>query len=805
MQMFGLVGAALMALSLAGCDDAVVVRVGPAEKIRTLVAARDEVRSIKARRAAQGGSALKIEVVLADGIYRLDAPLELSAKDSGTTESPIVWRAEHRGKAVVSGGLPLTWRRPSDPKVASRLPACAQDKVVEATVPGAGPLPSFLNGNQFSTPSNDVPVCLFAGLERLPCARWPNDAEAMIVSVVRPGLFETDATNVAAWAREKEPWVYGRWPHAWVEVITTVRPVDVSRRRLSVPEEHLCKFGFGMSPATDYHVFNCLCELDRPGEWVVDRSRRAIWLWPKGTQAVEVTLADGLVRGKGVSDVVFDGLVFEKCRKDALVFEKSERVKVVASSVRATGGWGVRVLDGHDCRVEGCDLFDLGEGGIYLSGGELRALTPANHVAVNNHLSYLGKILANYRPAVALWGVGCRAEHNLIHHLRHAAIEFRGNEHYIGWNVIHDVCMDNYDSGAIYSWQNSWLKRGGTIEHNLVRRVGRLPHPTVTHAIYLDDHTSDVTVRHNIVDYSSHGLHNGGGQVNRWYGNVVLNSANSWTVSPRGRYVQLLAEVTNVSYCSSVAWKSHYPDLFRYLRPPGRFGAEAAVRGMGLVVTNNVFAGCGPENWLDTDWDRSIVTNWQIVADNAVVSGDPGFRDYRAFDWRAASDSPNRDVIDACAFEKMGLFPSPLRFSPAVRFGEEMTPAFDFGSTREGAAIKIEGRGVKARDHRQCARVSWNPRNFVVRQALDVTPGAPWRRYEFAFVPEETGVATLKLGGHIGVRTLYRNFTFTGARFETTVAADKVLSGRKNEESEIRVAFEKDVPAVIRFEAKAEE
>ena len=127
--------AGILLAGLMGCDEnRVTIAVSPTGAVRTPEAAREAVRMVKAQRP----DAL-IEVVFADGVYRFERPLKLTAEDSGTSLAPVVWRAKNRGKAVFTAATPLTWRPLADEKVRALLPEAARDKVVFAVVPGSGP------------------------------------------------------------------------------------------------------------------------------------------------------------------------------------------------------------------------------------------------------------------------------------------------------------------------------------------------------------------------------------------------------------------------------------------------------------------------------------------------------------------------------------------------------------------------------------------------------------------------------------------------------------------------------------------
>ena len=109
--------------------------------------------------------------------------------------------------------------------------------------------------------------------------------------------------------------------------------------------------------------------------------------------------------------------------------------------------------------VAGCDIYETGDGGIALTGGDRKTLTPGGLLADNNHIHHYSRWNRIYQPAIALNGVGNRATHNLIHDAPHMAIVFGGNDTRIEFNEIHSVCYESNDAGAIYAGRN-WTMRG---------------------------------------------------------------------------------------------------------------------------------------------------------------------------------------------------------------------------------------------------------------------------------------------------------------------------------------------------------
>lgn len=807
--------AGILAMGLIGCDeDRVTIVVSPTGVVRTPEAARDAVRAVKARLVKEGRPNSPIEVVFEDGVYRLNAPLELTADDSGTDEMPVVWKTRNRGKVIFSGAAKLALRRP-DP-TDDRLALVRREfrsRVSVADVPGNEPIPSFLNGSHVITPSNDIPLGVFAASERLPCARWPQSGFARTMAAPSRSSFVSDSPRIKSWAREPDLWTFGCFLYDWIDQSSPVVSVDAALGSIKLADEHIARVGEGCVKAlTPYYVFNAFSELDEEGEWVVDRERRRIWILKDESADVEVTRASGLVSAKRLSNVIFDGFVFEKTRKDALSLRDSTNVVLRASTIRQTCSWGVRTENCAAVRVEGCDLSDLGEGGVFLDGGDAETLAPGNNVAINNHIHHYGRVFYNYRQAIFLKGVGNRAEHNLVHHSPHAGISFSGNDHYIGWNILHDICTDNADAGAIYTWQNSWVKRGGVIEHNLIHRCGRLPNPTDTIGIYLDDYSSDATVRNNIISFASRAFRVAG-QSNRIFDNVVVNCGHWFDFNPRFSQSRLPEElVKGRSRYSAGVWKSRYPDMMKYVDDPA-YKEYLQFQPIGCEVSGNVHTASGPAFLMDAgahQWKR--IRDYVDFSESVAFDGISAFRDYAAFDWRAADpDADAGKVIANAEFEKMGLYDSPDRASPVVRFGAGVSRPFALAVPEEGpevgcliVCLKDDGgqRALQkpcATDTKGCRVIPWF-KHQVEYKAWSNSSDDRWYEYEFSFVPEIDTAVEIRLGSG-GRASEYRDVVLSGAApvrpFPATTA------GSEKQKATGRARIVKGVPVSVSFKARA--
>lgn len=757
--------------------------------VQTLTGARDAVRRARAKDPAAFAAA-GAEIVLADGTYRLPAPLLLTAADGGTTNAPVIWRAAHRGKAVLSGGETLTaWRSVNDPKVLALLGDEARRHVRVADLTTKNPLPGFTNGG-CGTPARicESPLTVYCDGCRLPVARGPEGnvfartgpnvgqtETSHDSSFCRTGVFTFDSPRLANWAREPEIWMYGLWNYEWADATARVKGIDLAKKQISIDPEPLA---FGIRVGAQFQVVNALSELDHPGEWVLDRTNRRIYCWlPKENAEVTVAFAPGLVRGENVSYVHFKDLDFLYARETALRLENARGCVVSGSVVAHTSSWGVQMHGARNCRVEGCDLFDLGEGGVEFSGGSFATLTSSDNVADNNHIHHFGNVVPNYRPGVQLSGVGARATHNLIHHTRHQAIAFAGNDHYIGYNVCHDCCTYNDDAGTIYCCQRDWTKRGTVIEHNLVHMTGKQPRTRATEAIYLDDFSSGVIVRDNIINRASIGVYIGGGQDCEVYGNLIFNCPRGVTLGSRG--VETFARpVSNRGFDSNLfkgvrrvlegpqaeLWRRRYPHMEHVL---GFADGCAAHNAHDNVITNNWLVGCGGiarDNWKN-------VSATCCVTDNVDSAVDPGVADYAGLDWAWRADSAAARRLGDLKFAEMGLYASPTRVSPPVRFGEGVSAPRPFGPECAVATVRIDvpfrgkfpaDRTVCATNLVSCTVPDWGRGQRVVT-GFGTADLQGWRTYSFSFTPTLSGPYELVTMGARGEKTLYDNIRVEGA------------------------------------------
>lgn len=812
----------------------VVVSVSPTGLIATPTAARDEVRRVK---ILNGGAvpAGGISVVFEDGVYPLATALALDGRDSGSETAPVVWRARNPGRATFCGSRVLKgWRRVEDPTALALLPTAARAQVRVAALPDDLDIPDFHGGSEecYSKRLN-YPLWLYQDGRRLDGARYPNrppDPREQKPGYLFTG-FLTHGKQVAefklknlddklsVWAQEPDLWVYGLFLHEYADMKMRVTQIDPVRKTMTLDNTWYPR---GFAANRPFHVFNALSELDTPGEWMFDRAHRRIYLWPVAGLATcppVLGVTPDLVTGRHLTNVVFNGFSLQYCRRDAMRFDDCRNVRVQASTIRHTGAWGVTVQGGSACRVEGCDLTDLGEGGVRLHGGDWKTLAPSCHVADNNHISHYGEVIPSYRPGVSLSGVGNICTHNLIHHTRHQAVWFNGNDHRIAFNVIHDTCLYNDDAGAIYCCQRDFTKRGTVIEHNFVHATGKRPHPTNVHCIYLDDWSSGTVVRGNILNQASWGLHFGGGQDTVATNNLVVAceiwcylGTRRWpqhfpngVIDEKSLFYRKLTE--NAALWETPAWKGRYPHMLDPLAITNKVIAHDPVN---CRIIHNLYWACDPEQTPPFQELRPYYT----VADNLACTNNPGVADYAKLDFNLTPGSPAWTFFGGnTRFGEMGLYASPLRASPPVKFGSGVSVAEMRKDRpkqmRQAAVIRIdvvvdklpEGVTEIADDFDNAFILPSSKGKRIV--GFSETDDAPydchWEQCSFSFVPNFDCTATISLSGRFGQFTDYRNVKVTGAEL------DRELSGstNHNHQKAARLTMKKGVRVTVDFEARA--
>ena len=637
----------------------------------TLERARDAIRQLR-RAGAAGGP---ITVRIRGGVYYRSKAFALTQEDSGTRDAGIVYRAHGNEKVTLTGGRKIepAWCRPvEDPEVRKRLDPSVRGKVLQVDLKAHGIA-------DYGEVSISGPMLeLFAAGRRLPLARWPNEGWAKIGQIVELGedslprlvdenkqgkTFEYEGDRPRRWQHASHAALHGFWWYGWMDQHVKIDRIDIDKRQITLAGTP----GGGIRRGQWFYALNLLEEIDRPGEWYLDRGKGLLYvLPPEGFPRVGLccsTLAEPLLTLHGAEHVTVQGLTLEVTRGVAAVIGGGTGNRLAGCVLRGIGSQGVILEGGTGNGLLGCDLHDLGSMAVRVAGGNRATLSPAGNYVVNCHIHGFAQRKKVYQPAVRLYGVGHRVAHNLIHDAPHQAIGYDGNDHLIELNEIHHVVLESSDAGVLYTGRD-WTFRGNVVRHNFFHHIPYRP-GFGSKVVYLDDCASSTKIFGNVFYKTRQSAFIGGGRDNAVENNVFVECEQPVHLDTRGltwdhfRKDGPMYEPLRRWRHTEPPWSTRYPRLARILQ-------EHPQAPLGNVVARNVSYR---SSWHDPD--RKYVR----LRDNFITDEDPGFADAAKMDFRLKDDSiVYRKVpgFKKIPFEKIGPYRDEYRATwPLMRNGPQ--------------------------------------------------------------------------------------------------------------------------------------
>jgi hypothetical protein len=602
----------------------------------SLERARDAVR---ARKQAVSLPAGGVTIWLRGGLYFRDKSLDLSSQDSG-----VIWSAWPGETVQIVGGKEVTNFGPVTGNIQNRLNATQLANIRQASLPAQGlsDYGTLARRGRYYAQSGSAPTAMeisFGG-QPMTLARWPNANDTTwfgftnIAAAVSSTAFRYSGTRPSSW---QEPvnniWVFGYFDNDWDDLRERVTALNTSTKQVTLASAPV----YGISSDRRIYFENILEELDQPGEYYIDRATGMLYLWPPAAvgganRVLASVLATQLIQVNGASDLTFKGLILESTRNSAFRVQGGNRVRFEACTLRNVG------VDGgsfdsttRNSGLYGCNVYNTGDRGIVLDGGDRRTLTPANNYVTSCTFTNFGRLVRTYSPAVMPKGVGNKIDHNVMAYAAHEAIELHGNDHVVEYNHIHHVCTETTDSGVIYM-SRDFTERGHQFRYNLIHDVlagNGATTPGRTQVFYFDDNSSGSTVFGNICYNVNRSVLIHGGRDHRIENNIFADNTPYEQVivtrlSPLEETLGLLAAMPY----RTPPWSTRYPELVNVL--------EAPDDPLGNKLIRNIRSG---PSGMWTDFVPASLSS-MVTQQNNFITGDPQFVDYAAKDFRLRSTSP---------------------------------------------------------------------------------------------------------------------------------------------------------------------
>jgi len=597
----------------------------------TLQRARDAVRALK---KSHGGRLPKggVRVLVHGGEYPVRHSLSLTAEDSGTADAPVVYQAQPNATAVFRGGVRIAgWKPISDARLREKLDPAVRSRVVESDLKSLGV-------KDFGDPTtlrrspelfcNGVPQTL---------ARWPNEGFVKTGDVLgketfkvwgsipgcKDGKFHYLEDRPGRWTDEPDVRLYGYWFWDWYEEFQKVASIDPAARVFTLAPPYS---QYGYRKDQRYFGVNLFCEIDRPGEWYLDRRRgMAYWLPPADfdparTSSSLSVLVEPFVMMKNVEHVILLGLAFQEARGDGIHISGGAECLVAGCTLRQLGGDAIVVDGGRRHGIFGCAMRTLGCGGARVNGGDRKTLAPGGHFVENCTVCDISRLKRTYTPAVLLDGCGNRVAHNRFEQIPSSALRIEGNDQLIELNAIRRVVQESDDQGGLDIFGNP-LYRGVVIRWNRWSDIVGGTHCGAA-GVRLDDMISGVAIYGNVfercgaVQFGGVQIH--GGKDNLVDGNLFVDCFAGISFSRWGQQRWLEGIAKFLPEASTPPYSARYPDL-------ARIKADADVN----FAIRNVFAGC-KEIFLRDGGAQGTALNASLDASlvrSALSGGEAAFRD----------------------------------------------------------------------------------------------------------------------------------------------------------------------------------
>jgi hypothetical protein len=690
----------------------------------TLERARDATRQLKSTSGLPDGG---VTVYLRAGTYQRTATFDLLTQDSGSADSPITYQA-YNGEAVrLVGATPLesSWFSlvTSSSPVWSRLDAPAKGNLMQVSLPAHGitnygALQKRAGWGTGWTAS--AALELFFNGQPMPLGRTADGGFEFVVDTPSSAKFTYSGTEPERWGAAEDIWIHGNLGAYWFNEFIKVSSINTATKTITLAATPQ----YAIKAGKPYYMTNLLEEIDTPGEWYLNRSTGTLYFWPSAPLAsseVYVSLLDSeLLRMTNTQNVTFQGITFEMSRENLVEINGGSDNTLRECVLRNAGVHGA-VISGFRNGLDRCEVYSVGEYGVWLSGGDRPTLTAAGNFVRNSDLHDWGRWVRATRDGIHLEGVGQIVSHNVLHDAPYMAVLYTGNNHLIEYNDIYGVCNETSDGGAIYSGRD-WSYRGNVIRYNFIHDMTSPFTPWEIYGVYLDDAVGSAEVYGNIFYNLGYATLNLGGRDNIFYNNVMYKCYGGHRADRRGvdiitdnndgfDFLYKLNLATGESdFHNNAAWMQAYPALQII---PNNFNLLGDLKNPGgSVFTRNFGAKMASSSkWMNEGtWGGPDAFDWYADTSNNLYGTDPLFVDEANRNMTLRPDSPVFTIpgFEPIPFDQIGIEPKEPSGETTIIVDNKDTGFTVTGTWGESAAVD-EYNGSSRNSSVVGSTAAWRP------------------------------------------------------------------------------------------------